>query len=70
MPSGKFPGPQYNSLIETDPQIVKINLDTVEWGSRASLRNLLTGDAARPDEIQGRPGAPEIGIKHVSGRNS
>ena len=33
----KFPNnPKYNSLIEKDPQIVKIDLDVVEFGGRKS----------------------------------
>lgn len=54
----KFPGPNYNKLVNTDPQIVKIDLDKVEWGSRSSILN------------KAKPSAPEMTIKHVSGRNS
>jgi hypothetical protein len=63
--AGKFPGPNYNSIIEKDPQIVKINLDTVEWGSRRSVTGMLNKDGSQPDQIHGRPSAPEITIKHV-----
>lgn len=54
----KFPGPNYNKLINTDPQIVKIDLDKVDWGSRPSLTKRVT------------PDAPEMTIKHTNGRNS
>lgn len=53
MPSEKFPGPNYNRIIETDPQIVKIPLNEVGWGSRPNnLANV-------------KPDAPEMTIKHV-----
>ena len=58
MPSEKFPGPNYNKLIETDPQIVKIDLNKVEWGARSDVLAMC------------KPSAPEMTIKHVSGRNS
>lgn len=37
MADNKFPNtPKYNSLIEKDPQIVKVDLDTVEFSARKS----------------------------------
>jgi len=37
MPSPKFPGPKFNSMIETDPQIVVIDVNKMDWGSRPSM---------------------------------
>lgn len=51
----QFPGPTYNRIIETDPQIVKVPLDSMGWGARASAQP--KGDAA--------PSAPQMTIKHV-----
>ncbi|MDE2099903.1 MAG: hypothetical protein KGL39_21800 [Patescibacteria group bacterium] len=37
MSANRFPnGPKYNKLIERDPQIVKVELDTTEFGARKS----------------------------------
>ena len=37
MSTTKFPGPTYNRLIDTDPQIVSVGRDQYQdWGSRAS----------------------------------
>jgi hypothetical protein len=36
MPTPKFPGPNYNSVIESDPQIKRIDLNNMEWGARKS----------------------------------
>ena len=51
----QFPGPTYNRIIETDPQIVKVPMPTMGWGARSSA--LPSGNAA--------PSAPEMTIKHV-----
>lgn len=51
----QFPGPTYNRIIETDPQIVKVPMPTMEWGARSSAQP--KGDAA--------PSAPQMTIKHV-----
>jgi hypothetical protein len=51
----QFPGPNYNRIIESDPQIVKIPLDNMMWGSRPSA--MPKGGEA--------PSAPEMTIKHV-----
>jgi hypothetical protein len=66
MPSQNFPGPNYNKLIEQDSQIVKIDLDIMEWGARMSV----FPKGANPDspgKTAGAPKAPEFSIKHVSG---
>ena len=51
----QFPGPTYNRIIETDPQIAKVPMDTMGWGARAS---------AQPKGAEA-PSAPEMTIKHV-----
>lgn len=51
----QFPGPSYNRIIESDPQIVKVPMDNMAWGSRPSA--MPKGGEA--------PAAPEMTIKHV-----
>jgi hypothetical protein len=60
-----FPKPSFNRIIESDPQIVKVAMDLVEWGARPSLfaENLGTNPK---DPYPSKPGAPEISIQHVS----
>lgn len=65
MPSDRFPGPNINRLIETDPQIVKIDLGLVEWGTRRSLQNVLKNEQSTPGGAPSNPAAPEMTIKHV-----
>lgn len=36
MANKNFPGPNINRIIEQDPQIVKVPMDHMGWGSRAS----------------------------------
>ncbi len=36
MANKNFPGPNINRLIENDPQIEKIPMPTMDWGSRTS----------------------------------
>lgn len=50
-----FPGPTYNRIIESDPQIIKVPFDHMGWGARASAQP--SGDAA--------PKASEMTLKHV-----
>lgn len=65
MSSKNFPGPSYNKLIETDSQIVKIDLDIVEWGARMSI--FPKGDNPQsPGKVGQAPVAPEMTIKHTS----
>jgi hypothetical protein len=59
-----WPGPTYNRLIETDPQIIKVSMDIMEWGARNAIFPKGT-DPNRPGAIHGAPAAPEITIKHV-----
>lgn len=35
-PNTKFPGPNYNQVIETDPQILQVPLESMGWGARKS----------------------------------
>jgi len=51
----QFPGPTYNRIIESDPQIVKVPMDHMGFGARATA--LPKGEAS--------PSAPEMTIKHV-----
>lgn len=37
MPNPKFPTPKYNSMIESDPQIVVIDVNKMDWASRPSM---------------------------------
>lgn len=62
MPNPKFPAPSYNSIIETDPQIVKVPLDYMGWGSRKSA--LPSGGDVRSNN-PAAPGAPEMTLKHI-----
>lgn len=36
MASNKFPGPGINRLIDSDPQIVKVKMETAEFAARSS----------------------------------
>ena len=59
----KFPGPNMNRIIDTDPQIVKVPMDNFGWGSRKSMFAELKGDATSQNPAP--PNAPEMTIKHV-----
>lgn len=65
----KWPGPSYNRIIETDPQIVKVPGASAEilggfgWGSRPSLFGRLGNDPKSNDPA--KPSAPEMTIRHV-----
>jgi hypothetical protein len=62
--SNKFPGPNYNQLIGSDPQIVKVNMDIVEIGARKAA--MPSGHESNvPGSVHNAPGAPEMTIKHV-----
>jgi hypothetical protein len=61
-----FPGPTYNRIIETDPQIVKVPMDNVGWGARMSIFGMMSADpASSSSQKSGQPKAPEMSIKHV-----
>jgi len=67
MAAKNFPGPNINRIIEKDPQIVKIDLDNMGWGSRTSIFGYLNADPRSQDP--GAPGAPEITISHVPSKS-
>jgi len=60
----KFPGPNYNALINADPQIVKVNMDICEIGARQSAMPT-GGDPQKPGSRANAPKAPEMTIKHT-----
>ena len=63
-----FPGPNYNRIIETDPQIVKTPLDNMGIGARLSLfgKDVMVADPQNiSNQKSGPPSAPEITLKHV-----
>lgn len=63
-----FPGPTYNRLIETDPQVIKVPLDNVGIGARMSIfgKDAMGADSSS-NEVQksGPPAAPEFALKHT-----
>jgi len=63
MASKSFPGPNINRLIEKDPQIVKIDMDEMGWGTRKSIFSHMTADPR--SQNPGQPSAPEMTIKHT-----
>ncbi len=63
MAAKNFPGPNINRLIENDPQIVKIPMDNMGWGSRASTWGRMSSDPRSQNPSQ--PTAPEATIRHV-----
>lgn len=54
-----YPETPHNKLVENDPMIVKVPMDTVDWGARSKTmgqaRNAQSG------------GNRKLGIKHVGG---
>ena len=68
MAAKNFPGPNINRIIEKDPQIVKINLDYMEWGTRPALFGHMNADPAVTPGNPGQPKAPEITIDHVKSK--
>lgn len=63
MATKNFPGPNINRLIEKDPQIVKIDMDEMGWGTRKSIFSRMNNSPMSQDP--GQPSAPEMTIKHV-----
>ncbi len=53
-----YPATPHNRLIDTDPMIVKVPLDGVDWGSRRS-------QMARVKNSEGY-NSNRMGIKHVA----
>ena len=72
MANKNFPGPNINRIIEKDPQIVKVGLDYMDWGTRASLFRQMSGDASAENGAASsqpsQPSAPEMGIKHIGSK--
>ena len=64
MASKSFPGPNINRLIDKDPQIVKVDMDQMGWGSRPSIFSKLSADPKSNNPAP--PSAPEMTIKHTS----
>jgi len=63
-----FPGPTYNRIIETDPQIIKVPLDNVGIGARLSIfgaDSMAADPSANERQKSGPPTAPEFTIKHT-----
>lgn len=60
-----FPGPTYNRLIESDAQIVKIDFDSMGFGSRKSIFNQLGNDPKSQNPAN--PTAPEMTLRHTKG---
>ena len=60
-----YPKPQFNRIIETDPQILKVKLDFTEWGTRESLFSQALGSNPK-DPYPSKPGAPELTIQHTA----
>ena len=65
MANKNFPGPNINRLIDKDPQIVKINVDYTEWGSRPSIFKFMNSDPSISPGDPGQPSAPEMTVKHI-----
>jgi len=66
----RWPSPNYNRVIETDPQIVKAYGAAAEqfvfgWGSRPSLLGFMSADPSTNQNLSGQPSAPEMTLKHV-----
>ena len=60
-----FPGPKTNRLIDTDPQIVKVPMDYMDWGARASI--MPKGTNPKGTTSGQSPGTSgEMTIKHTS----
>lgn len=37
-PNASFPGPNINRLIDNSPKIVRVPMETVDWGARKSAQ--------------------------------
>lgn len=38
MPNPNFPGPSINRLLDSSPKIVRVAMDSTEWGARKSAQ--------------------------------
>ncbi len=62
-----FPGPSYNRIIESDPQIISVGMDKFTgWGARASVMPS-GGDPTTNNSAA--PRAPEMTVKHVASKD-
>ena len=65
MASKNFPGPSINHLIDQDPQIIKVPMETVQWGARPSV--MPKGTDPKSSQSGQAPGTSgEMTIKHTS----
>lgn len=68
----KFPAPNYNRLIEQDPQIVKVAMDEFGWGARPAHfaefqnpRSLQSTIQTGRKNVPAAPDAPEMTVQHT-----
>ena len=62
----KFPGPSYNRIIDTDPQIVKVPMEGYQFGSRLGTKALPQGNHQAGDAAPSAPGTEgEMKIDHI-----
>lgn len=54
----RFPGPNYNKIIETDPQIIKVAMENAEFGARKPVIDMAS--KSWKDNV--------MTIKHVSSK--
>ncbi len=66
MAAKNFPGPNINRLIDKDPQIIKIEMDKMDWGTRMSTFGRMNAKAGSGNPSQ--PSAPEMTISHVKSK--
>lgn len=55
-----YPETPYNKLTENDPMVVKVPMDSVDWGSRKKTMGQARNGASG--------GNGRLGIKHVEGK--
>lgn len=68
MATKSFPGPNINRLIEKDPQISKVGMDNMGWGSRASIFGHFSVPGDGSNKKVDKPGmSSEMNIKHTNG---
>lgn len=70
MAEKNFPGPNYNRIIDNDPQIVRVpgaagDKFVFGWGARPSLLKQMTADPSDDTNNPGQPRAPEMTVKHT-----
>lgn len=66
MATKSFPGPNINRLIEKDPQIVKVGMDYMGWGTRKSIFGHFSVPGDGDNKKVDKPGMNDgMNIKHV-----